>query len=107
VNVQIPPLVNVFVFSYATPVEREKILVRHAWSADGGRGLTRPVKLLAAWVAGQASMRQAFQDRSIWNHKIHRVRPMLAQGDRMIGSFRKWARQFYSESNGEPSDLQL
>jgi nitrite reductase/ring-hydroxylating ferredoxin subunit len=35
------------------------------------------------------------QDFDIWRHKRHIERPALALGDGPLGTFRKWARQFY------------
>lgn len=35
------------------------------------------------------------QDFHIWRNKRHIARPLLAQGDGPVGTFRKWARQFY------------
>jgi 3-ketosteroid 9alpha-monooxygenase subunit A len=36
------------------------------------------------------------QDLHIWENKIYRPRPLLCDGDRFLGEFRRWARQFYS-----------
>jgi phenylpropionate dioxygenase-like ring-hydroxylating dioxygenase large terminal subunit len=36
-------------------------------------------------------------DIAIWERKIHRLRPTLADGDGHFTQFRKWYRQFYSE----------
>jgi phenylpropionate dioxygenase-like ring-hydroxylating dioxygenase large terminal subunit len=35
-------------------------------------------------------------DFEIWNRKIFRARPVLAEGDGDLGVFRRWYRQFYS-----------
>jgi hypothetical protein len=98
VNVRLGSIVNLFAFSYAMPVERDEVLVRHVWVTEAGRGPLGLARRLGGWVAGRESMRQARQDRVIWENKIHRDRPALAQGDRALGSFRRWARQFYSAS---------
>jgi 3-ketosteroid 9alpha-monooxygenase subunit A len=36
------------------------------------------------------------QDVAIWEHKVHRERPVLADGDGPIGELRTWYRQFYA-----------
>ena len=35
-------------------------------------------------------------DFEIWNHKIYRERPVLADGDGDVAGFRRWFRLFYS-----------
>ncbi|MGH9389933.1 MAG: hypothetical protein ACRD1Z_09980, partial [Vicinamibacteria bacterium] len=37
-------------------------------------------------------------DIPIWNNKIFRPLPNLAEGDGEVGRFRRWYRQFYSDS---------
>jgi hypothetical protein len=37
------------------------------------------------------------QDLRIWSHKVHRARPVLCEADTSLATFRRWARQFYSE----------
>lgn len=41
--------------------------------------------------------RQVEQDIPIWEKKTFFERPLLCDGDGPIGSFRKWARQYYPE----------
>jgi nitrite reductase/ring-hydroxylating ferredoxin subunit len=41
--------------------------------------------------------RQVEQDIPIWENKTFFERPLLCDGDGPIGSFRKWARQYYPE----------
>lgn len=36
------------------------------------------------------------QDVAIWEHKVHRERPLLAEGDGPIGPLRAWYRQFFT-----------
>ena len=36
-------------------------------------------------------------DLPIWDHKIYRARPALAEGEGDFVRFRKWYAQFYSE----------
>ena len=50
---------------------------------------------------GQAFVRevdkQFLEDKPIWEHKAHLVRPALADNDGPFMKFRKWAAQFYAE----------
>jgi 3-ketosteroid 9alpha-monooxygenase subunit A len=39
-----------------------------------------------------------YQDIPIWEHKMFRANPLLCAGDGPIGRYRKWARQFYDDS---------
>ncbi len=41
--------------------------------------------------------RQVLEDKPIWEHKAHLVRPALADNDGPFTKFRKWAAQFYAE----------
>jgi phenylpropionate dioxygenase-like ring-hydroxylating dioxygenase large terminal subunit len=38
------------------------------------------------------------QDMRIWENKIHRDRPVLCETDKYLAEFRRWAKQFYSDS---------
>ena len=52
---------------------------------------------------GQAFVRevdkQFLEDKPIWEHKAHLVRPALADNDGPFMKFRKWAAQFYAEGD--------
>ena len=41
--------------------------------------------------------KQVLEDKVIWEHKAHLVRPALADTDGPVMKFRKWAAQFYAE----------
>ena len=45
--------------------------------------------------------KQMQEDRPIWEHKAHLVRPALADNDGPFMKFRKWAAQFYAEPVGD------
>ncbi len=93
-------------FVFATPTDAEKVELRIAFSH---RGIERPKalpRLLAALpfaalnrVLLHAGMRayshDIEQDFDIWNHKKYVHPPQLAMGDGPIGSYRRWAKQFY------------
>jgi hypothetical protein len=40
--------------------------------------------------------KQLLEDKPIWEHKAHLVRPALADNDVPFMKFRKWAAQFYA-----------
>ena len=50
-------------------------------------------------IVHRAAMRgfqdDVLQDFDIWNHKTSLDKPVLAKGDGPVGTYRKWARQFY------------
>jgi hypothetical protein len=45
--------------------------------------------------------KQVREDRPIWEHKAHLVRPALADNDGPFMKFRRWAAQFYAEGVGD------
>ncbi|MEV7021276.1 Rieske 2Fe-2S domain-containing protein [Kitasatospora sp. NPDC093558] len=51
----------------------------------------------ASWVALRAAVRIIKQDRPVLAHKRYLPQPRLVPGERSIGLFRRWARQFYGE----------
>lgn len=91
---------------FATPTDREKMELRIGFAH---RGLERPKALpsaLAALPMGalhrlmlvggmKAFAHDVGQDFDIWNHKTYVHPPQLAVGDGPIGSYRRWAKQFY------------
>ena len=45
------------------------------------------------------------EDKPIWEHKAHLVRPALAPEDGPFTKFRKWAAQFYAEDVARDRDV--
>jgi len=45
--------------------------------------------------------KQVLEDKPIWEHKAHLVRPALADNDGPFMKFRKWCAQFYAEPMGD------
>jgi phenylpropionate dioxygenase-like ring-hydroxylating dioxygenase large terminal subunit len=45
--------------------------------------------------------RQMYEDKPIWEHKAHLVRPALADNDGPFMKYRKWVAQFYAEPVGD------
>ena len=86
------PNAGLLMFSSTTPIDSG-----HSHS----RWLFTVTKNLAD-VAGEefiAGMSQGvLSDMRIWKNKIHRTHPVLCKGDSYLIEFRRWAKQFYSES---------
>ena len=78
-----------------TPITAEQCITRFnfRFKTMGDEETTRNV--------GQAFVRevdkQFLEDKPIWEHKAHLVRPALADNDGPFMKFRKWAAQFYAE----------
>jgi nitrite reductase/ring-hydroxylating ferredoxin subunit len=49
--------------------------------------------------------KQMKEDRPIWEHKAHLVRPALADTDGPFMAFRRWAAQFYAEAASDERDV--
>ena len=80
-----------------TPITAEQCITRFnfRFKSMGDEETTRNV--------GQAFVRevdkQFLEDKPIWEHKAHLVRPALADNDGPFMKFRKWAAQFYAEGD--------
>ena len=46
-------------------------------------------------------------DFQIWNHKLYKARPLLAENDGDVTGFRRWFRQFYSGEASPEADARL
>ncbi len=73
-----------------TPVEPQKLHIMHRYYAreDCDRELVKGFF--------DYYIRDYELDIPIWSNKIYRDRPVLAEGEKDFGRFRKWYRQFYS-----------
>ncbi|MCA9771856.1 MAG: hypothetical protein KC466_05570, partial [Myxococcales bacterium] len=74
-----------------TPIDPERLLVQHAYYAHKR---CDPAVVEGFFKAYEADWHLDFP---IWEAKIHRLKPLLAEGDGDIPRFRKWYAQFYSE----------
>ncbi len=78
------------------PIDEERLLIRFAVSLRAGAGLTLPPAVIEAHVA---SARDGyFQDVAIWEHKLWRDRPLLADGDGPIMRVRRWYASFFARA---------
>ncbi|MEE1785353.1 Rieske 2Fe-2S domain-containing protein [Streptomyces sp. SP17BM10] len=104
------------VWVLATPVAPWRTLVRFAVACSASAGvpgvLGAAADRAASWVALRAAVRIIKQDRPVLAHKRYLAQPRLVPGERSIGLFRRWARQFYGEeacraeprADGAPAD---
>ena len=88
-------IVDTMSFAVTTPITADRCITRFnfRFKTMGDEQTTRNV--------GQAFVRevdkQFLEDKPIWEHKAHLVRPALADNDGPFMKFRKWAAQFYAE----------
>jgi 3-ketosteroid 9alpha-monooxygenase subunit A len=97
ISVRIGQVMSFHIVQYVTPVERGLVDVRHIYMVKGARGFSGLAKRLLARVVLKAALINANRDKPIWNNKSFQRTPVLAEGDAMIGRFRRWARQFYQQ----------
>ncbi|UJR86856.1 aromatic ring-hydroxylating oxygenase subunit alpha [Sandaracinus amylolyticus] len=94
----------------ATPTERERVRLRVGFSVRRGTlrlpFASRIARDLVEAVFMQVGIRvfahDVGQDFEIWKNKRYVHPPQLAVGDGPVGTYRRWARQFYPV-NGAPS----
>ena len=75
-----------------TPIDDEQIEIAHNYWVR--RSETTPKEQVEAFYDFYAKDWEL--DFELWNHKIFRPRPLLAEGDGDIGLYRRWYKQFYS-----------
>ena len=87
--------VGLLMFSSTTPIEKERVITR--WLLTVTKNM--------ADVAGEDFMKNMVDgvndDMRVWEHKVHRARPVLCEADDHLSEYRKWARRFYSEPVGD------
>jgi len=76
-----------------TPLDEERIEIVHTYYAAHEQQISAAE--LDGFFAFYASDWEL--DFNLWNHKIFRPRPLLAEGDGDVGRYRRWYRQFYSD----------
>ena len=97
-------IVDTLNLACTTPIEADRCIVRFnfRFKTMGDEKTTRSVG--RAFVAEVD--KQVREDKPIWEHKAHLVRPALAGADGPFMKFRKWAGQFYAEDSA-PADERL
>jgi phenylpropionate dioxygenase-like ring-hydroxylating dioxygenase large terminal subunit len=90
-------IVDTLNYACTTPIEADKCIIRFdfRFKTMGDEDTTRNVG--RAFVAEVD--KQLREDKPIWEHKAHLMRPALADNDGPFMKFRKWAAQFYAESD--------
>ena len=89
-------IVDTLNYAVTTPIENDRCIVRFnfRFKTMGDEETTRNV--------GRAFVtevdRQVLEDKPIWEHKAHLVRPALADNDGPFMKFRKWFAAFYPEA---------
>lgn len=96
----------------ATPVERERVRLRVGFAVREGTTKLPVPPGVRAWAEAaimQIGIRlfahDVGQDFEIWKNKRYLHPPQLAQGDGPVGTYRRWARQFYPEVAAPPDDV--
>jgi hypothetical protein len=84
-----------------TPIDDQHIAVRFHITVQR-LGSNNPAAESPEWVAkiGQGIVAEFRHDKAIWDHKIYRGSPRLAENEEPVREFRRWARQFYPSRAG-------
>lgn len=84
-----------------TPIDEEHVRVWFHITVQR-LGSSNPAAESPEWVAkiGQGIVAEFRQDKVIWDHKIYRPAPRLAENESPVHEFRRWARQFYPSQSG-------
>jgi len=96
---QLRGVVTLSLMVLATPVEADQVELRFCFTypeMEEGSPEHQAVMMAIANTCGQSGVEG---DIPIWNHKIHRVRPLLCDGDGPILRFRRYFEQFYVEGD--------
>src|SRR5262249_39732169 len=88
-------IVDTLNLAVTTPIERDRCIVRFNFRFKTMVDLTTTQNVAKAFVNGGNT--QGPEDKPIWEHKAHLVRPALADGDGPFMKFRRWCAQFYAE----------
>jgi hypothetical protein len=91
-------IVDTLNLAVTTPIERDRCIVRFNFRFRTMGDLETTQGVGKAFV--NEVHKQVLEDKPIWEHKAHLVRPALAEGDGPFMKFRKWCAQFYAEPVG-------
>eukprot|EP00911_Craspedida_sp_UC1_P001448 UC1_evm2s1092 len=78
-----------------TPVEPFLQAVESRWYAE------RSVPRIVAWFFGVIGAHALNQDRTVWENKMFKLKPMWVSGDGPFPAFIRWYHQFYSEHSAD------
>jgi phenylpropionate dioxygenase-like ring-hydroxylating dioxygenase large terminal subunit len=82
-----------------TPVDGIQVEARYMFVLPKDPATSEPTRYGKGLIA--EFMRQIVQDIPIWEAKVYRETPSLAGGEGPIMEYRRWARQFYPEVQGQ------
>jgi nitrite reductase/ring-hydroxylating ferredoxin subunit len=97
-------LTEVYLMVLVTPIEADDSEIRFAFTHPKAEPGSVEEKALAAACERIAGQTGVIADLPVWQHKIHRARPLLCDGDGPILRYRQWFQQFY-DFDGEPQKV--
>ncbi len=92
-------------YVYCTPIDKDRVILR-----GGGNMQSLPDEGVQAMVNDtffKGFVEDVQQDFEIWENKRYLDRPVLAEGDGPVGTFRRWCKQFYVDASVQPRGAQL
>ena len=95
---------TVWLMVLVTPIEVDDSEIRFAFSHPKAEPGSPEAEIYAAACERIAGETGLIADLPIWEHKIHRARPILCDGDGPILGYRQWFQQFYDFSD-EPQQV--
>ena len=94
---QLKGIVTLSLMVLATPVEADQVELRFCFTYPETPEGSPEHKAVMAAIESTCGQSGVEGDIPIWNYKIHRVRPLLCDGDGPILRFRRYFEQFYAE----------
>jgi nitrite reductase/ring-hydroxylating ferredoxin subunit len=95
-------IVDTLLVASQTPIDDDYIDVRFSFSVK--KLATGDVTSTVGAAFIREIERQLAQDIPIWENKIYVNPPLVVDNDGPIGIFRRWTKQFYSETEGTPAE---
>jgi phenylpropionate dioxygenase-like ring-hydroxylating dioxygenase large terminal subunit len=96
-------IVDTFLVGAATPVDANRCEVRFSFKTRSLGDAQTTSSVGQAFV--KEVCKQFEEDRPIWEHKAHVVRPAIADTDPPFMKFRKWYSQFYADAPRKDADV--
>ena len=85
------PGAGLYMFTSTSPIDRHTAVSRWAMTATKNMVDTAGEEWFDGITGGLSD------DMRIWANKIHRANPVFCEADKLLGEFRRWVRQFYSD----------
>lgn len=93
---RISGIIELSLMVIATPIEADEVQLRFCFTHPKCEPDSPQEKAIQAQIASTCGQRGVEGDLPIWNRKLHRVRPLLCDGDGPILQFRAYFAQFYA-----------